>query len=490
MEIKYNGVSIDSSERSNGILTFTDVPNILEFNEELIGENAQLTISPTSGWAATVTADNQYYFSILGETITNVMSPNNAKNKNFFISNDVQDTTISIVRALRNCSTISAGMNILPIDNSGNDVLDTVLIVAKNIGEKFVGDYIQRNVPQSLAQVTLINRGAQDENNTFGSKIDVEVMKGNTYITTLEKSWYGNGCAFDVTPVIATMVEPKHANAEITLYDFNLFKYENTGHFTNLGYVYGYVGYGYLANDSKKYLPIEEQILNNCTTNDLNKQLYTYDSTIPFSVLARTNNTNSFEVEYKFMDNAKNTLSSTSVTYNTGYGDPQIYDVSYTVPQDLFSASTFIEITLGGQTLSFEIIRPLKATESWQRIMWRNEYGGISFFDFTSSVEESENLDIKTYNKNIFDFYENPAYEKRKMYSNKVTKTVKVKSHLIGEDGKYIFNSLVKSKKVWISDNDKIAFIIPTGIEVKEDGTYNNVYTATLTYEFSDSNYV
>lgn len=486
MEIKYNGVNITSSERSNGILTFTDVPSILEFNEELIGENAQLTISPTSGWAATVTGDNQYYFSILGETITNVMTAANAKNKNFFISNDTQDTTISLVRALRNCSTLSAGFLITAIDDSGNDKLDTVVITSKTIGQKFVGDYIQRNVPQNLAAVTLLNRGEEDSNNTFKSKIDVEVMNGANYITTLEKSWYGDSCAFDVTPVLATLVEPKKDDQDTNLYTFNMYKYENTGHFSDLGHVYAYVGYGYLANDSKKYLPLQKQFLNNCTTNDLNKQLYTYDSKILYSVLARTNNTNSFSVTYTFKDNAKNTLSSTSVTYNHGYGDPTVYDVEYTVPQDLFSASTYVDVTMGAQTLSFQIIRPLKASESFNRVVWRNEYGGLSYFDFTSSYEESDNVENETYEKNIFDFYSTDDYEKKRIYSNKVTKTVKVKSHLINEDGKYIFNSLAKSKKTWtIGKDGKTYFIIPKGLEVKEDGTYNGVWTATLTYEYS-----
>ena len=54
------------------------------------------------------------------------------------------------------------------------------------------------------------------------------------------------------------------------------------------------------------------------------------------------------------------------------------------------------------------------------------------------------------------------------------------------EDGKYIFNSLMRSKKVWTTVNGKKYYIIPKSIEVIEDQTYNNIYTAKLTYEYSD----
>jgi len=54
------------------------------------------------------------------------------------------------------------------------------------------------------------------------------------------------------------------------------------------------------------------------------------------------------------------------------------------------------------------------------------------------------------------------------------------------EDGKCIFNSLMMSKKVWTSVNGKTYYIIPKSIDVVEDQSYNNIYTAKLTYEYSD----
>lgn len=53
------------------------------------------------------------------------------------------------------------------------------------------------------------------------------------------------------------------------------------------------------------------------------------------------------------------------------------------------------------------------------------------------------------------------------------------------EDGKWVFNSLAKSKSIWTEVNGQIYSIIPTAIEVVEQEGYNNIYTATLTYEYS-----
>jgi hypothetical protein len=152
----------------------------------------------------------------------------------------------------------------------------------------------------------------------------------------------------------------------------------------------------------------------------------------------------------------------------------------------MWSNAFYVDITVGSDTIRFNVIRPLKATEYYQRVYWRNEYGGISFFDFTGQRTESDNVDIETYEKNVFDYYETDEFERKKIYSNSYKKSVSLKSHLMEEDGKWIFNSLMRSKKVWTEVNGKTYYIIPTSISVDEDQTYNNIFTAKLQYEYSD----
>jgi hypothetical protein len=54
------------------------------------------------------------------------------------------------------------------------------------------------------------------------------------------------------------------------------------------------------------------------------------------------------------------------------------------------------------------------------------------------------------------------------------------------EDGKWAFNSLMSSKKLWTYVNGKEYSIIPKSIEVQEEQTKNNIYTARLVYTYSD----
>jgi hypothetical protein len=189
-------------------------------------------------------------------------------------------------------------------------------------------------------------------------------------------------------------------------------------------------------------------------------------------------------------DSAYNELYTTTITKQRPSGDNLLLDTSITVPQTAFTNAYYVDITIGGDTTRFDVIKPLKATEYYQRVFWRNEYGGISFFDFTGARSESDNVDIETYEKNIFDYHiaveEYEQFERKKIYKNDYKKSVSLTSHLMNEDGKWIFNSLMMSKKVWTIVNGKVYYIIPKSIEVAEDQTYNGIFTAKLQYEYSD----
>ena len=489
MNLLFNG-----AVRNQPLITFTDVHNIIQVKENVSGTKASLELCVQGNWRASVSAESQYYFTIFGETITNTVSPSLATNKKFYIAEDKSDTAISIARALRNCSSLSA--QYLISTGTTNITGDTVIITSKTIGYKNFANSIDRNIPSTYLLVGTVSNGSADENygNYFNSKIDVEIYKGaesvNNYVTTLEKNFYNNECSFDVTPVIATMVEPTRENQAIKLYKMKVNKLASDGSYDELGIVNAYVTYGYLANQSQRYLPIRMRLLSNNTTTDRGGLLYIYDNNIEFSVLCGLSN--SFNIYYKFYDNAMNVLSSTTETTSTLIS-PKIMDFKYTVPTDLFNESQFIDVTFSGTTpnyingtLRFQVIKPLKATENNQRVYWRNEYGGISFFDFTGQHTESDSIDIETFEKNIFDYYDTNEFERKKVYSNKVEKTVKLKTHLMEKDGIYIFNSLIRTKKAWTVVNDKVHYIIPKNVEVNEDQSYNDIYTATFTYTYSE----
>lgn len=472
--IYYN--SLTSPEN---MVTFTDVPNILKIEEYISGTKAQFTFTFSGNLKSQVTADTQFYVTFLGETVSNVMNASDAKNKRFFISNSNTGTAMSFARALRNCSSISADFNIIHNNNS-------VTLIAKTIGQKWsnIANFLQRNIPTEYLSTSGTDGSTYSQ--FFGGKIDVDVYSGSSvndsgYVTTLEKNFYGNECAFNMSPVLATMSDFGYT----TPYQLSLSLITSDGEWASLGTVSGATTVGYLANESEKYLyATNVQPLINNKRGVNGSILYTYFNEIPYSVLCGSN-TGGWTVTLSCKDSAFNEIYQTSTT-NRKPSSNLIVDSNVVIPQATFANTYYVDVTVGNKTVRFNVIKPLKATEYGQRIQWRNEYGGISFFDFTSARSETDNVDIETYEKNIFDYYETNEFEKKKIYKNDYKKSVKLTSHLMEEDGKWIFNSLMRSKRVWTTVNGEKFYIIPKTIEVAEDQNYNNIYTATLTYEYSD----
>ena len=474
MNITYNNLSSPSN-----ILTFTEVPNILKISENVTGTKCTIQFMMGNGLRQTVTGDSQYYITLFGETISNVMAPESANNKRFYISDDAESTAMSIARALRNCGGLNADFDIF-----GNG--STVEIIAKTIGKKITtANYLQRNIPGDKMSVSV-----QDGSSTsilFNSKIQVDVYNsneasGNNFITTLEKNWYGDECAFDMSPVLSTFSE----YGQTQPYTFVLNVFRDNGEWQNQGTVSGNTTIGYHANQSDKYKYAQgaQMLLNKNRGTNGTMILYTYNNVIPYSVLCGID-TGGWNVKVSVKDSAFNEVYANTSTSSRTTSN-MIVDTNATIPQTAIKNGYYVDITVGTQTTRFNIIKPLKATEYYQRILWRNEYGGISFFDFTGSRSESDSVDIETYEKNIFDYHNNNEFERKMIYKNDYKKTVSLTSHLLEEDGKWIFNSLMRSKKVWTTINGKTYYIIPKSIDVQEDQTYNNIYTAKLTYDYSD----
>lgn len=474
MNITYNNLSSPSN-----ILTFTEIPNILKISENVTGTKCTIQFMMGNGLRQTVTGDSQYYITLFGETISNVMSPENTNNKRFYISDDAESTAMSIARALRNCGGLNADFDIF-----GNG--STVEIIAKSIGKKITtANYLQRNIPGDKMSVSV-----QDGSSTsilFNSKIQVDVYNSNessvnNFITTLEKNWYGDECAFDMSPVLSTFSE----YGQTQPYTFVLNVFRDNGEWQNQGTVSGNTTIGYHANQSDKYKYAQgaQMLLNKNRGTNGTMILYTYNNVIPYSVLCGID-TGGWNVKVSVKDSAFNEVYANTSTSSRTTSN-MIVDTNATIPQTAIKNGYYVDITIGTQTTRFNIIKPLKATEYYQRILWRNEYGGISFFDFTGSRSESDSVDIETYEKNIFDYHDNNEFERKMIYKNDYKKTVSLTSHLLEEDGKWIFNSLMRSKKVWTTINGKTYYIIPKSIDVQEDQTYNNIYTAKLTYDYSD----
>ena len=294
-EIYYNNVSSPSN-----MLTFTHIPNILKVSQPISGSKAVFYFDFEGDLRQSVTADSQYYVTFLGETVSNVMNPRDAKNKRFYISSDEDGTAMSFARALRNCGSIAAEFNII---HNG----PTVTLYAKTIGQKWsnMANYIQRNIPTDKLYTNGVDGNASSV--FFGGKIDVNVFSADTYskeayVTTLEKNFYGDECAFDMSPVLSTFSD----FGKTTPYLLSLDLIREDGEWQAIGSVTGKTTVGYMANQSNKYLYSSGvQMLVNNKRGVNGSILYTYINTIPYSTLCG-DNTGSWTITVSCKDSAFN----------------------------------------------------------------------------------------------------------------------------------------------------------------------------------------
>ena len=328
----------------------------------------------------------------------------------------------------------------------------------------------------------------------FGSKIDVDVYTYGDYVTTLEKNFYNDEVSFNMSPVITTFAEA----GGLTPYTFRISSIVD-GNYQLLGNVdTNYATVGYMCNQGKKYLELayEDVVLaqnvsrggdNRGYTN--NTILYTYAPNIRVSYYKNMASRPYVVVRYK--DSAFNLISNTSsTTWPRTNNDYWLQDLTIDLDTEYFNQAFYIEVEINGDIeLCYKVIKPIKATEYYQRVFWRNSYGGVSFFDFTGQKTEARDVTTETYEKNIFGYYtdklENkPLNELEKAYNNEVKYTVTLKSHLMENDGKYIFNDLIQSSNVWTYVNGEYYTIIVDSLSVDETDN-NNVFEATLKYHYS-----
>ena len=262
----------------------------------------------------------------------------------------------------------------------------------------------------------------------------------------------------------------------------------SSGVYSSLGTISSnYITQGYMCNQGRKYLTLSSSavVAQNYSRGteklaDNNTILYVYGNTIPISFYKSGSGSQSFSIKY--LDSAfnQNGASSDSISL----GSNKLHNATLQLSSSLLRDAFYVDVEFGGNTVRYNVIKPLKATEYYQRLYWRNSYGGVSFFDFTGQRSETRDLEIETYQKSIYDYYTDSRNELEKVYDNKVKYTVTLKSHLFENDGKYIFNDLLQSPEVWTKMNDEEYAVIIDSVTVDETDK-NNIYEATVKYHYS-----
>lgn len=473
-------LTLNNQYSVSGMVMLTNIPNIVSIVDETGGTLSEITISLLGDLSQVTSASSQWNITILGESIGNVLEYSEAVNKNFLVASTNTSTAASIARALRNCGNLYSTFG---IKSSG----DTVTLKARTIGSNLPSNWFSTNIPSSYISISGTNGTAYSQ--LDNALIDVEVQDGNgDIVTTLEKTLIDGEVKFNISPILTSMAEKEKAipiNMYVTAY--------KDGNTTIVGSIEGnHTSIGYLCNQGEKYIMRNGGIIfaQNVTRGDENSAeyinampLYIYDTSLPYSFYC-SDGVGAMTISVKYLDSAYNVIETETSTWRNTDSSEKLKNSGIDLTRRYFSQSYYIDLTLGNTTLRYTVIKPLNATSENTRIKWINEYGGISFFDFTGNRTETKKLEQDTYRRNIFDFYSQAVNELELTYKNRVEYEVTVTSHLLNESGTYIFNSLAASPYVWTSVNGQDYAILVNTIDVNETDQ-DGVYKVTVKYKYS-----
>ena len=499
MNITYNGMT-----DAKNTVSFTRLPNILKIKENNNGTPASATITISD--LSRVTSTKEYTLIINGVKLISTLSLVNAGGNKFYLSNSNSDKTIvayKLVETLRGLSTLPLNYDITLATASDGTLSPVITIMAKNNGKQFdlniEGTLIDNNIATvSFTSGTsssnllkgIINKVLvevyQVDNPSTQDKIGSTTYQMGTYLTTLTKEAFGEEVSFDLSPLFSAITDYD------TLSEVNLYIYiMNDNTLTLAGIMKDiYFTTGYMVNQGVNYLPVPstqlaQNVSRGTTKSTINNSiLYVYQPTIQFTLYVpfATPAAKTINLKVYYINSANIPIKMTTTSY---YIVKSMTSPVINLDQELFNRSFYIDVEIPDVgKLRYNVIKPLKATDEIQRVYWTNSYGGISFFDFTGTRTETRKTKVDYYQQNLFDYYDKDSAQLNKVYNKDVSITVSLSTHSIEKDGTWQFFDLQNSSNAWTYVNGKKYFITITDLKITESQV-NNIYTATVEYEYS-----
>ena len=443
------------------MVCFTDIPNILRFrSSSTTGTPTVMVIDIDDSWFTDVEEENQYHITIDGDTITNTLEPENSINKQFYIADNGEDTSFFIANALRNCPNVYAKYYIEFLGNGSIKLTSRVNGYQDISAESNATDYINFTITQGTTSDELNN-----------AKVYLDLYNGNNYINTIYKNATEGVCRFNVSPLVSSLAQ--YGKATPFILKAYMVKGDTTSALTTIN---SNIAYGFKTEDSSNYIGNVEGNIRPAQVVD-NMELYIYNKRLEFSIYHNLKADN-ITLTVNYLDATKNVITATTETVSL---TDNFTDVLVLLDETLLRRSFFIKVDIPNYGyIQYSVIKPYRATDFSERISWRNEYGGISFFDFTDKQVDDRNMSLKTYNRSLLNYYEDEQKSEEKVYAKEVNTQHTLVSHLLSEAGVKIFDSMSKSKYCWVNDKE----VILDEINVEETDV-KGVYQATVKFHNS-----
>lgn len=475
MELTLNGLT-----QPQEMVCLSDVPNILTLSDDSGGTRASVTLMFKGSLASVTDSDRQWSITMGSESVQNVLSEGDVQNSNFRAMTNATDTAASVARALRACQQVYA---MWQVRHSG----DTVTMVARNYGVVFTDGfaaYFATNITSAYLDVYYTEGSVNSS--LSGKLIDVDIEDGDgNLITTLEKTYIDGSVSFNLSPTFQTMTDSGVTYPFVLrLSSYKGGDYEVLGEITD-----NWLSEGYKVSYSDRYLtrPEGRIMMAQCMTglDGGTIPLYTYGAEIPIWFYNGSNN-GGMTIRWECLDSAEELISSGMTTWRDTDSSKPLKHISMAIPPTDYSLTFHFDITLGNTKIRYNVIKPLNATGRYRRVFWLNEYGGQSFFDFTGEITESDTLTTETYKKNNYDYYVSDELGLTRTYSVNSERSVTMRTHLMGKDGTLVFDSLMRSPKVWYEREDGYSQILLVSTVSSEQTGQDGVYRCTVSFKESN----
>lgn len=454
MELKINNLT-----NPQNLIILDDVPNIISIEEDATSTYTTITLQFRGNPQGAVTEDNQWYISIGGDSVTNTITPENATAKRFYVAQDLASTAASVASALSNSSTIISGFKIW---SSGA----YVYLKARKSG--VYGVLTSTNIPSSY--LTITNVGGTSTSTLAGGKVKIDISSAGEYQMSLTKNYYKDNIFFDVSAAVASLVDYD----EHTALSFNVKGISTGKTVSDIGTLSATAIRGYKSKWSESYLYSDK---NQLLIPDY--QGFVSKDSIDVSLWSTGTST---QVVTKVYDSVGTVIENISATKTTSTGINHL-ELGYILDDE----ADKVTVTVGDTTRTWRVIRPTSYAEDVTRVEWYNEFGGLSFVDFTAAEEIEISDELTTATKHRFDFYTSPAFYTTSVVYNETSKTYQVTSHLVSKNELPIFDSLFAAKRIWIKDSDGTRhYIIPQNYQVNETDSQNNVFEISLQYSLAN----
>lgn len=460
MQLTYNELKNPENK-----LFFNKIPQIVRVSESPTEQPALLKLR-----LAIVEhgiTEGQYYLTINGIKFTNTVNYKEVGDLQFYMkSDDVDSTLYNIASALRNSPEIASDYNAYVTNSDGVKYL---YLEAKKGGPKF------NIVFDTNLDARTYNTAGTSSSVLNNAKVSIDVYSEGKYSTTVEKQSLGKGTSFDVSKLLDAE-QGKAKQFALDVYGSADGGYLEVGKIEN-----NYVTLGYKANDSDNYLDIDETLVylmnvkNGKASSYFNKsKLYLFPKQdISFSYTTLSNGGFSFEKRYttKTGETLKTEMFSTP-------SSDIITDVKMPVDASVLLDSDYLEVASDYGTLIFNVVQSYNANQKVKRVLFRNEYGGLSFADF-NEYEKTTDLEVVTVNESDYDYYYKTLKGMTKPFEAKYRDRITFRSPLVDEDGLYLFESLFRSPFIYTEEGERL---IPISKEVSEQDE-RNTFIVELEFE-------